>query len=96
MEVKDAKLGQAVFFVSDEYDEDLRINRPILLQGTVIGVYEDSESIQVEWKENPTDEEDEQGDCFFFPTKEEAVAEYIHRHTEDLVQQAIMMERRGV
>ena len=95
MTTDEAKIGQTVFFVADDYDTELRINRPILLQGTVIGVYEDSESIQVKWKENPTDEEDEQGDCFFFPTKEEAIADYIHRHTEDLVQQALMMKMQG-
>lgn len=95
MTTDEASVGQTVFFVSDEYDQALRINRPILLQGTVIGVYEDSGSIQVEWKENPTDEEDEHGDCFFFPTKEEAIVDYIHRHTEDLVQQALMMEMQG-
>ena len=95
MEAKDAKLGQAVFFVSDEYDDDLRINRPILMQGIVKEIDEEYELLTVEWVENPTDEDEDQGACFFFPTKEEAISDYIQRHTEDLIQQALLMGMQG-
>lgn len=93
MEYEDAEIGQTVYFVGDDYDKALKINSPVLMQGVITGVYSDSESIAVQWVENHIGEDDEQGDCFFFLTKEEAIADYISRHTEDLITQALRMDR---
>jgi len=92
MDIQDAKIGQVVYFVADDYDEQYHINVSILQKGTVTAIYEDTESIEVEWDNNPTDEDEEQAADFFFATKQEAIADYIRRHTDDLVEQALAMD----
>lgn len=96
MEIEDAQIGQTLYFVGDYYDEDLKINNPVLMRGTVIGVYLESESIKVQWDDNPTDDDDEQSAYFFFPNKEQAISAYIDRHTEDLIAQSLVMQTAEV
>ena len=92
MDIQNAKIGQVVYFVADDYDEQYHINVSILQKGTITAIYEDTESIEVEWVNNPAGEDEEQADDFFFATKQEAIADYIRRHTDDLVEQALAMD----
>ena len=92
MDVHDARIGDVVYFVADDYDEQYHINVSILQKGTITAIYEDTESIEVEWANNLTGEDEEQADDFFFATKQEAIADYIGRHTDDLVAQALTLD----
>lgn len=92
MDVHDARIGDVVYFVADDYDVQYRISVSILQKGTITAIYEDTESIEVEWANNLTGEDEEQADDFFFATKQEAIADYIRRHTDDLVAQALAMD----
>ena len=92
MRVQDAKTGQVVYSVEDYYDKINQLNNPTLARGTITAIDEDSESITVHWADAPAGTEDEHSSEFFFATKQAAIADYIGRTTEYLVDQAMYMD----
>ena len=93
MNASKAKKGQIVYCIGDDYEDDVHINQPTLMRGVIENVYREEESIEVKWDIDYWFADPIWADCFLFPTREEAIADYIQRHTKDLVEQALEMSK---